>query len=222
MAEVGSFGPIVFEVTTDKILSFDGFTRTTEPRYIEHKVQRLKPRVEFEGEGIDPISIKILLKAELGVNPEAEMKKIREYAQRGKRDLFIRGGKPVSTNTFVIKRAEETHKRVDNHGIVLEIEVQLEFLEYVEDKVSNKKPTTSSVKKSSTTANAKNPTGKMKITVKSVHIRSGPGANNKVLGYAMSGDELTVYGVENGWYKLGGGKYISAKAAYSSFKGASK
>ncbi|MEG0258908.1 MAG: phage tail protein [Lysinibacillus sp.] len=222
MAEIGSFGPIVFEITTDKILSYDSFTRTTEPRYVEHKVQRLKPRLEFEGEGIDPIKIKVLLKAELGVNPEAEMKKMREYAQRGKRDLFIRGGNPVSPNSFVIKRAEETHKRVDNYGNVLEIEVQLDLLEYVEDKVSNNKPTTSSVKKDKVKSDAKKPTGKMKITVKSVHIRSGPGAKNKVLGYAMNGDELDVYGIENGWYKLGGGKYISANASYSSFKGASK
>lgn len=223
MAKIGSFGPIVFEVTTDKVYTFHNFSRTTEPRYVEHKVQRLKPRLEFEGEGIDPIKLTIRLKSWLGVNPEKEMKRIRDYAQRGKRDLLIIGSEPVSPNYFVIKRAEETHQKVDNKGFVLEIEVQLDLLEYVEETIPDTKPTTSSVKKN-TAANNKTskPTGTMKISVKSVHIRSGPGANNKVLGYAMKGDELKVYGVENGWYKLGGGKYITASDAYSSFKGASK
>ena len=223
MASIGSFGPIVFEVTTDKILTFHNFSRSTEPRYVEHKVQRLKPRLEFEGEGIDPIKLSIRLKSWFGINPLAEMEKIRDYAQKGKRDLLIIGSKPVSPNHFVIKRAEETHQKVDNKGFVLEIDVQLELLEYVEETISETKPTTSSVKSSSSAANnGSKPTGEMKINVKSVHIRSGPGVNNKVLGYAMKGDDLKVYGIENGWYKLGGGKYITASDAYSSFKGASK
>lgn len=223
MAKIGSFGPIVFEVSTDKIFTFHNFSRTTEPRYVEHKVQRLKPRLEFEGEGIDPIKLSIRLKSWLGVKPEEEMKKIRDYAQKGKRDLLIIGSEPVSPNYFVIRRAEETHQKVDNKGFVLEIDVQLELLEYVEETIPDTKPTTSSVKKTSTAStNANKSTGTMKITVKSVHIRSGPGVSNKVLGYAMNGDELKVYGIENGWYKLGGGKYITASDAYSSFKGASK
>ncbi|MER2126286.1 phage tail protein [Solibacillus sp.] len=222
MAVIGSFGPIVFEVTTDKIQTFDNFKRSIEPRYVEHKIQRLKPRLEFEGEGIDSINISILLKVELGINPEKEMKKIREYIAKGRRDLFIRGNSPISPNYFVIKRADESHNRIDNLGNVLEIAVQLELKEYVEDNTSaNNKPTVKSVKASNPSP-AANATGTMKITVKSVHIRSGPGVNNKVLGYAMKGDELKVYGIENGWYKLGGGKYITASDAYSSFKGASK
>lgn len=222
MAKIGSFGPIVFEVTTDKIYTFHNFSRTTEPRYVEHKVQRLKPRLEFEGEGIDPIKLNIRLKSSLGLNPAAEMKKIREYAQRGKRDLLIIGSEPVSPHHFVIKRAEETHQKVDNKGFVLEIDVQLDLLEYAEETIPDTKPTTSSVKKNTADNNANKSTGTMKISVKSVHIRSGPGVNNKVLGYAMKGDELKVYGIENGWYKLGGGKYITASDVYSSFKGASK
>lgn len=220
MAVIGSFGPIIFEVTPEKTQTFDSFKRSSEPRYIEHKVQRLKPRLEFEGEDTDSISINILLKAELGINPEKEMKKIREYMAKGRRDLFIRGNSPISPNYFVIKKADETHNRIDNLGNILEIAVQLELWEYVEDTpTTNNKPTVNSVKPSVPAANS---TGKMKITVKSVHIRSGPGVSNKVLGYAMKGDDLTVYGVENGWYKLGGGKYISANTAYSSFKGVTK
>lgn len=218
MAVIGSFGPIIFEVTEDKILTFDGFTRTTESRYIEHKVRYIKPRLEFEGPGIDPVRFTIRLRAEFGINPEKTMDAIRSFARRGHRDLFIRGGKPISSNSWVIQRAEEVHKRVDGQGNVLEMEVSLELLEYVND-VPNEfqKKTTSNVKSTSNSSKNK-PTGKIKINVKSVNIRSGPGVNNKVIGYAMNGNELKVYGEKNGWYQLGGGKYISANDSYSTFK----
>ena len=222
MAEVASFGDLVFEVTENKILTYNDYTRTTEPRYIEHNILQNKPKLEFEGPGADPISFNVLLRAEFGINPEATMAKIREYARKGKRDLFVRGGTPISVNYWVIKKAVEKHKRIDNYGNILEIEVQLDLQEYVYDSTDSTKLTTSSVQSTNTTTNSSNkPTGKMKIIVKSVHIRSGPGVNNSVLGYAMNGDELTVYGMENGWYRLGGGKYITANSAYSSFKGAS-
>ncbi|MEK3976050.1 SH3 domain-containing protein [Psychrobacillus sp. FSL K6-1267] len=58
----------------------------------------------------------------------------------------------------------------------------------------------------------------MTITVKSVHIRSGPSASAKVLGYAFKGQKLDVKSLKNGWYSLGQGKYITANSAYSSLK----
>lgn len=217
MAVIGSFGDIVFEVSDKKIQSFDGFQRSNEPRWKEHAVIGHKPILEFEGPGVDPITFTVLLRAEFGVNPENQMAKLREFARRGKKALFIRGNKPISVNYWVIKKLSETHKNIDNFGNVMTIEAQLDLLEYVNDSNIEPKKTMSS-NQSSTTATSKRATGTMSITVKSVHIRGGPGVDNKVLGYAMQGDKLTVYGEKNGWYSLGGGKYISANSAYSSLK----
>lgn len=201
-------------------MTYNEFQRTTEPRWFEHKVLHDKPELEFEGAGTDDISFKILLRAELGINPEKQMAKIREFARKGKKALFIRGNKPISANYWVIKRAVEVHKVIDNQGNILIMEVDLNLMEYPrETEDETKKKTTSSVKKASTAKTSKY-IGTITITVKSVHIRSGPGVNNKVLGYAMKSDKLKVTGKKNGWYALGGGKYISANIAYSSFKGA--
>lgn len=219
---IGSYGDVVFEVSDKKVLTFDGFQRTNEPRWKEHSVIGQKPILEFEGPGVDPITFTILLRAELGVNPEEQMAKLRKFARWGQKALFIRGNKPISTNYWVIKKVSETHKNIDNQGNVMTIEAQLDLLEYVNDAANTApKKTMSSnqeAKKTDTAATSKQATGTMSITVKSVHIRGGPGADNKVLGYAMKGDKLTVYGEKDGWYSLGGGKYISANSAYSSFK----
>lgn len=217
MAVIGSFGGLVFEVSENKIQSYSEFKRTTNTRWEKHNIRGQKPLLEFDGPDVDPISFNISFKAELGVNPEAEMAKLREFARRGKKAPFIRGNKPISVNYWVIEKIVETHKRIDNHGNVLTIEAQVDLLEYDNSMPKEKsKKTVSNTKKNKSTN--KKGKGIMTITVKSVHIRSGPSINNKVIGYAMKGDKLTVYGEKNGWYSIGGGKYITANVAYSSFK----
>lgn len=218
MAVIGSFGDIVFEVSDKKIQSFDEFQRTTEARWEKHNIHGYKPILEFSGPNIDPISFKIIFRAELGVNPEVQMAKLREFTRKGKKALFIRGKKPISINYWVIEKIVETHKQIDNQGNVLYIEAKIDLLEYVNDNKDSTKKTVSNTKNKSNENSSKKTLGVMKIKVKSVHIRSGPGVNYKVLGYAMKDQELTVFNEKNGWFSLGGGKYITANSVYSSLK----
>lgn len=222
MAIIGSFGDIVFEISKKKIQSFSDFTRTTQPRWEEHAILGNKPLPEFDGPGLDTITFSILFSAHLGVNPEKQMAKVREFARKGKKSLFIRGNKPISSNYWIITEVSEKHKTVDSKGNVLIIEADLTLLEYPNNKASkNNKAKVSTVKKQTTkntSKTSKKTIGTITITAKSIHIRSGPGTGYKVLGYAMKGDKLTIYGIKNGWYMLGGGKYISSNSAYSTFK----
>jgi len=219
MTIIGSFGEIVFEVSPRRIQTFDEFQRTNSPRWQEHEIIGQKPILEFEGPGVDTITFTILIRADLGVNPEEQLVKLRKFARWGQKALFIRGSKPISTNYWVIDNLVEKHRNIDNLGNVLTIEGDLSLKEYVNHTVIGAaKKTMSSNKNTNNTTTSNKATGTMTITVKSVHIRSGPGTNNKVIGYAMKGDTLTVYGEKDGWYSLGGGKYISANVAYSTFK----
>lgn len=219
MAVIGSYGEIVFEVSTDKIQTYKDFQRTNGPRWQEHAIIGQKPILEFEGPGVDAISFNVVLRADFGVNPEEQLVKLRKFARWGQKALFIRGNQPISTNYWVIDNLVEKHRNIDNLGNVLTIEVELNLKEYVNrTAISEAKKTMSSNQISNNTSTSKTTIGTMTISVKSVHIRGGPGVDNKVLGYAMKGDKLTVYGEKDGWYSLGGGKYISANSAYSSFK----
>lgn len=218
MAEIGSFGDIVFIVSNKKILSYEDFQRIISPRWKEHNVLANKPLLEFEGPGADEISFTIVLSAGMGINPEAQMAKIRDFARRGKKALFIRGGKPISINHWVIDKAVERHQITDNKGNILKMAVELSLKEHALDTTEETKKTTANVKGVSTSVPSKKATGEITITVKSVHIRSGPGVNNKVIGYAMKGNKLKIYGEKNGWYSLGVGRYITANSEYSSLK----
>lgn len=218
MPVIGSYAGIVFEINDLKNVTYSDFKRETTPRWDTHDILQNKPLPEFRGPGVDEISLQIKFRADFGVDPEKEMAKLREFARKGHTSLFIRGNQPISVNHWVITKATEVHKVIDNKGNVISMDVELTLMEYPKSDIQSSKKTIKppQVKIASSNSSLK-PIGKMIITVKSVHIRSGPGVNYKVLGYAFKGDTLTVYGEKNGWYSLGGGKYITANNKYSKF-----
>jgi phage protein U len=214
LAKIGSFGDIVFEVSDKKTQTFKDLERSGAARWNDHEIIGHKAKSEFSGPGLEEISFSILLKAELGINPSKQLEKLRKMRDTGKAAPFIQGGKPISQNYWTIQQISESHKTIDNKGSTLTAEVSLDLKEYVVKKKAPPKKTTKTSQKT-TTSNKKKTLGKMTITVKSVHIRSGPSVSSKVIGYAFNGDVLTVKSEENGWYSLGQGKYITANSAYS-------
>lgn len=216
MARIGSFGDIIFEVSDDKILTFKDYNRKGSSRWNQYEIIGNKPKSDFDGPGLEEISISILLKVELGVSPSEQLEIIRNMKDTGKPALLILGNKPISPNYWVITDMEENDHIIDNRGNILKADVTLSLMEYFVPKKSEQKVTVS--KTSSNASSSSKSIGKMTITVKSVHIRSGPGTSYKVLGYAFKGDTLTVYSEKNGWYYLGNGKYITASSKYSTFK----
>lgn len=216
MAKIGSFGDVIFEVSQKKILTFKELEMKSSAKWDEHSIHRNKAKLEFDGPGLIDLNYTILLRAEQGINPMKEIAKLERIKNKGEAHLFILGQKPLAPNKFVIVDTSVDLKNIDQKGNILSAEVTLSLKEYVESKSTVKKTTTNTQKK--TTTSNKKSLGTITITVKSVHIRNGPGVNNKVLGYATNGQKLTVYEVKNGWYSLGGGKYITASSSYSTLK----
>lgn len=207
---------MVFEVSEQKINTFENFSRSSSARYNTHNIKQQKPLIEFEGPGADTVSFDVKLRASHGVNPLVELEKWKKAYRRGYRGIITLGKRPLSVYTFAIIGVTENHTTFDQFGNVLTIELSLELIEYpLPAKDKNKaKPKEN---KDAAPA-AKKQKGTVTITVKSVHIRSGPGVKNKVLGYAYRNNAFKVYGTKNGWYDLGGGKYMTAASQYSKFK----
>lgn len=217
MSKIGSFGDIIFEVSEKKNQTIKDFERSGSARWNDHEIIGLKPKSEFNGAALEEVRFNMLLKAELGVNPLKLLEKLRKMRDTGKVAPFILGGKPISLNYWSIQQLSETNRVIDNKGNILTAEVDVNLKEYVINKKKPVKKKSAPAKK--TTASSKKKTvGKMTISVKSVHIRSGPSASSKVIGYAYKNDTLEVVSEKGGWYSLGQGKYISANPAYSSLK----
>lgn len=218
MSIIATFGDLVFEVSSRKVNTINNLSRTIEARYEKHEIKHQKPLLEFEGPDIDPTSFDMQLRAELGINPVEEIEKWKEYAIKGKRALLLIGNNPFSNNAFVITKITENYKRIDNKGVVFAIDATVEMLEYPVTNKNVKKTIPSNNNNSNTT---KKNIGTMTIIVKSVHIRSGPGVNYKVLGYGFKTNSFIVYRRIGDWYDLGAGKFITASSKYSTFKGVS-
>lgn len=217
MATIGSFGDVIFEVSADKLLTFNDLEKKSSAKWNEHEINGNKAKLEFDGPGLAELNYNILFRAEHGINPMKEMSRLERMQNRGEAHHFVLGQKPIMINKLVVTELTEKLRNIDQQGNVFTIEASVSLKEYVESKTQVKKTTTNG-NQTAAAGSSKKTLGTITITVKSVHIRNGPGVNNKVLGYAMKNDKLTVYEEKNGWYSLGGGKYITSNKSYSTMK----
>lgn len=131
MANIGTLGNVVFEVSSELIRTFDDYTRKSTARLAAHEIIGQKPVLEFLGPAIEEISITIKLSAFCGVSPEKEANELRRICETGEIVNFIINGTPVSTNKWLIESVEEAAKAYDSKGNILTAEVRLVLKEYV-------------------------------------------------------------------------------------------
>ncbi|MCG8632248.1 MAG: phage tail protein [Desulfobacterales bacterium] len=124
---IGTFGKIVFEASSTKVLTFEGFTRKGSAEFAEHPVLDDKPRLQHTGAGLDEISFSVLLDASLGISPLDELDKFREAKELGESNNLIIGSAVVGR--FVIREAEDKWPLIDGQGRVYKVLVNLTLKE---------------------------------------------------------------------------------------------
>lgn len=225
MAKIGSFGGVTFEISSKKVLTFDDFSRSGSARWTNHDINLKKPMPEFLGPGQESISIKIVLHAMNGVNPEAELKKLRSFRDTGKVASFILGTKPITSGYWYIEDIKETHRNITSKGAPITIEASLTLQEYpkpVVAKVTVKpkpKPKPKVVKKPA--PSKKKRIGQITIKCYMLNCRASPSLKGKIVKVLRKNQKYNVYGTvktDIPWYDLGGGKYCSARPPYTTLK----
>jgi len=121
---------VVFEVSSNLIRTFHDLKRTGEARWANHDVLYAKPKPEFLGPGQEEITFSVRLSAQLGVNPKAELERLRKMRDTGQLAPFIVGGQPVSQNLWLLESIQEGHKTHSGNGILLQADVDLTLKEY--------------------------------------------------------------------------------------------
>lgn len=127
---IGSFGDVVFEVSRDKVKTFDEFKRSGSARWASHEIINKKQVMEFLGPGIETITFSIYLSSGLGVNPEEELKKIRKMRDEGTPKPLIIADNMVGENNWVLKSLDESSSKFDSKGNALVVVVNLTLDEY--------------------------------------------------------------------------------------------
>ena len=126
---IGTFGQIVFQTSSSKVLAFDEFTRKGAANFAEHPVLDDKPVLQHVGAGLDDISFTIRLDVGLGINPKDEIEKLRDVKNAGDHKNLIIG--ETVLGAFVVTEIEEFWNRVDNLGNLLLAVLTLNLKEYV-------------------------------------------------------------------------------------------
>lgn len=132
MAKVGNLGKlIVFEVSSDKVLTFRNMTKTVKGRWTTHDTIGKKPKSEFLGPGQGEVSLPIYLSVEHGVKPRKTIEKIERAVEKGTPFPFVIGGKKVGSYQWVITNASETWNTIIKDGQLVSANITLTLAEYV-------------------------------------------------------------------------------------------
>lgn len=128
---VGSFGSLVFMVSSKKTTTFDGFERSTSPRWAVHDVHLKNPISEYLGPGQDTITFNMIFDVGLGVRPRNEMERIMVLSRDGVPHKLIIGGVPLGVKQWVIASYNQKWTHLDNMGKVLRGGCSVTMKEYV-------------------------------------------------------------------------------------------
>lgn len=101
--QIGSFGPIIFEVSGTGIKTFSELQQDSNGRWALHETINAPPITEFLGPGQDAVSLKIILSSALGAKPEKDFEDLRKLVRGGKNFPLIVNGQQLSGNKWYLE-----------------------------------------------------------------------------------------------------------------------
>lgn len=132
MAHIGNLGKlIVFEVSSDKVLTFRNMTKKVSGRWTTHNIIGNKPKSEFLGAGQGNINLTIFLSVNHGVKPRSTIEKIEKAVENGTPFSFVIGGKKVGSNQWVITDMSEEWNTIIQDGVLVSANLTITLNEYV-------------------------------------------------------------------------------------------
>lgn len=130
MGQVGTFGPIVFEVSDKKVLTFTALKQSVLAQYSDHKLINQKPKKEYVGAGLRSIKFSITLDATLGVRPQKMLTDLEYITESGYADYLVIGDKSIGDNRFCITNISEAWDVVYSGGELAKATVEVTMEEY--------------------------------------------------------------------------------------------
>jgi phage protein U len=121
-------GDIKFELIT----YFDGLDASKKIDYAEHETIEGKPKLQYIGENLEEITLKLSFHADF-CNPQEELKKIKEAASLYQPLPFIFGN-GLYKGKYVIEEIKENTLQSLEDATILAIEAEIRLKEWVEDK----------------------------------------------------------------------------------------
>ena len=121
---------IRFEVSPERVLTVSNFIRRNKVRFSESNILLRKPMSQYVGPALDVLDFKIILRAELGVNPQAEFNKLINIQRDGRLVAMIIGRTAFGAFRWRVDSLGIPYDDIDNTGFVRKSEVDISLKEY--------------------------------------------------------------------------------------------
>lgn len=130
MAQIGSYGDIVFEVSDKRVLTLSKFRQKVSGQWAKHKIITGKPRPEFTGANSRSVTFTIMLDVTLGVKPRKMIERIEEMIENGYVDYMVIGNKAIGNSQFCITAMTEAWDVVYSGGELARAALDITLEEY--------------------------------------------------------------------------------------------
>lgn len=133
MATEGIYGVIEFGRAHGRIHTFEEIERKYAGRFGAHMVHLRKPLLEWAGNDLVEITMKISLNSSWCGNPLPILAQWHFFHENALFAPLIIGGKPMGPglSCFVITELQETHKHWLKRGVLISCELNVTFKEYI-------------------------------------------------------------------------------------------
>lgn len=127
---LGTFGDVTFEVSEERVRSWRDFQRSGKARWASHELVQDKPVLQHVGPDLEEIKFSVRFDVAQGLNPAAEIDKLRKMRDAAEPQTLTIGGHPLGK--FALESLDESHNWFDNRGGLLGASVSLSLKEYHE------------------------------------------------------------------------------------------
>lgn len=128
---IGSFADLVFEVSRERVFTYDEYNRESKARYAKHELINQAAVVEYLGRELEEITFNMIFNIRLGVNPAEEAQRARELCHDGIADYLILGNEVIGDNLWTIESISEAAEFWDGEGHIIASKIKVKMLEYV-------------------------------------------------------------------------------------------
>lgn len=150
MGTIATFASKVFQVTPSKLYTFDGFAYTSTLQTEKQDADGAKPSTYIKGPDLDTFSINLKLDVSMGVNPRNEWGDWERILEGQTTYPFILAGVPINNANWLLTSVSPSNANFDNNGNMLQLELALQFEEYVRPGSKKEKSSSSSGGKTTT------------------------------------------------------------------------
>ena len=128
---IATFDKKTFNVSSNKILTFDKLSYGESLAVEQQEVTGQKPSTYIKGVSLMTIPLTVELKSSLGVDVQAEIDDWLNMLRAQTKNYFFLGNKPVSRNKFLLTRVDVDGKTILNNSKVQSATLSIELQEYV-------------------------------------------------------------------------------------------